>query len=423
MSAPDRSEKSRPRICFLVESYFPVVGGMETQARILAEDFTARGIGVMVVTRRSVPSSPAFEQAMEGQIYRLAPAGNGPLRRWGFLFTCLPALVRLRGQYDIVHVMGFRVLGAAALVLSRLFGKGCVLRAETDGEMSGEFFAKGLEARGLKSNSLAFRVLLQVRNRILRTGECFVSISSDITAELVHGGIDVDRIRYIPNSVDIKRFAPVSRRAKEALRVRLGLRHVGPIAVFTGRLVSFKGLPLLVRVWQRILDIHPDAQLLLVGGGGADLHNCEAELRSFAEVHQLTDSIVFTGDVRNVEEYLQAADLFVFPTEKEAFGISLIEAMACGLPIVSTRAGGLKDIVVDRVNGLTVETGDHQALEGAILRLLADPALANRLGRAGLSTVRRTYARNVVAARYIDLIEEVAAGRYPSCERGENFAK
>jgi L-malate glycosyltransferase len=133
------------------------------------------------------------------------------------------------------------------------------------------------------------------------------------------------------------------------------------------------------------------------------MHNCEADLKEFVQAKGLQHSVRFTGDVHNVHEYLQASDIFVFPTEKEAFGISLIEAMACGLPVIATPTGGIKDIVVDGQNGLLVEAGSFQQLSDAIHRLITDAQLAGMLGRAARVTALTRYAREVVLGRYIEL--------------------
>jgi glycosyltransferase involved in cell wall biosynthesis len=148
--------------------------------------------------------------------------------------------------------------------------------------------------------------------------------------------------------------------------------------------------------------------LLLVGSGGLDVHNCEAELKEFVQAHGLQDNVRFTGDVHNVHEYLQASDIFVFPTEKEAFGISLVEAMACGLSVVATPTGGIKDFLIDGENGLQVEAGSFQELYDALDRVISDPAFAAALGSAALSTARARFSRDAVLAQYIELFNRVS---------------
>jgi glycosyltransferase involved in cell wall biosynthesis len=327
------------------------------------------------------------------------------------VLACVPALVARRRQYDLIYVSGYKALGLTAVVLSSLLGKRCVLKADSNGEMSGAFFDRGREGLRLGADSAVFRLFVGARNRVLRKADRFVAISSDILEELQRHGVARDRIELATNSVDTSRFSPPSPGAKAAIRRRLQLPSDGIVVTFTGRLVSYKGLPLLLRVWERLQRERSNAMLLLVGSGGLDVHNCEIELRDFVRANRLDHSVRFTGEVPDVHEYLQASDVFVFPTEKEAFGISLIEAMACGLPVVATPTGGIKDILVNGHNGLLVGAGSFQQLLDAMRRVMGDPALAAALGSAALATARSRYARDVVLGQYIDLFSRVANPR------------
>jgi glycosyltransferase involved in cell wall biosynthesis len=210
-------------------------------------------------------------------------------------------------------------------------------------------------------------------------------------------------IEPIANCVDIGRFQPVTRQCKRELRQQLGLPLTHTIAVYTGRLVSYKGLPLLLAVWREISRKHDDVTLLLIGTGGLDIHNCEAELKAYADEHALQQSVIFTGAVPNVPEYLQAADIFVFPTENDALPSSLIEAMACRLPIITTPIGAIKTIIRDGENGLSVEPGNFQQLYDAIERVMADKDMASQLGQTAGHDVQAQYSAEVVTQTYATL--------------------
>jgi glycosyltransferase involved in cell wall biosynthesis len=398
----------KPGICLLTETYYPVVGGGETQARVLAEDLVAHGFKVIVLTRRSSSELSKLDRVGGVTVCRTPPTGGGQLKRWSMVFTCLPVLLSRGGQYDLIYVSGFKALGLTAVVVSRLLRKRCVLKADSNGEMSGAFFDRGREALGLGSNSTLFRLFLTLRNRVLRGADRFVAISTEIAEELHRHGVQPEKIELVTNSVDTRLFSPVNPETKASLRQKLLLPADQTIVTFTGRLVSYKGLPLLLRVWEQVHRVRTGAMLLLVGSGGLDVHNCEAELKEFVQARALEPTVRFTGDVHNVHEYLQASDVFVFPTEKEAFGISLIEAMACSLPVIATPTGGIKDIVVDGENGLLVQPGSFQQLYTAIHRLITDASLANSLGRAALLTARARYAREVVLGKYIELFDRLS---------------
>ena len=398
------SAQKRPRVCVLIESYYPIIGGGETQSRITAEDLIAHDFDVMVITRQCNDTLKKYEEMGSIRIYRIPPKGSGHLMRWIMMFTALPALIKHRREFDVVLVPGYRVLGIPAVLISRWFNKIAILKADNNGEMSGEFFVGGLKKWNLELSSWPVRTILSWRNKIFQAADAYISISSDISKELVQGGISPSNIHTIPNSVDIEKFHPVSSQEKLSLRQKFDLPIDEKIIVYTGRLMSTKGLPLLIQVWKDLQPHYPDVKLLIVGGGSADIYNCEAYLHDYVAANHLEDSVYFTGNVSNVDEYLKASDIFVFPTEDEAFGISMIEAMACGLSVISTPVGGLKDIITPGENGLFAGVGDFEQLKQAIAELLEDPQKAGALGQAALSTVQSRYTRTAVAQKYVDYL-------------------
>jgi glycosyltransferase involved in cell wall biosynthesis len=341
-------------------------------------------------------------------VHRIPPVGLGQSKRWAMLLWSLVILARMHRRYDIVYVSGFKALGVSAVLIGKLLGKICILKADSNGEMSGEFFAAGLNKLGLTPSSFMIRIFLHVRNKILRQADSFVAITTGIAWELKSHAINPGSIHSIANSVDTKRFSPVSSSQKSELRQQLTVPNKETIIIYTGRLVSYKGLPLLIRVADKIIREHKNVGFVLVGSGGIDIHNCEAELKDYVKTNSLEDAIYFSGDVDNVHEYLQASDIFVSPTEKDAFPLALIEAMACGLPVLSTPVGGIQEIIIDRQNGLLVEAGNFQQLYDAICVLLGDTTLSGSLGKAAGQTVQEKYSAEIVTAKYVELFRNVS---------------
>ena len=384
-----------------------MVGGGETQTRLLADGLTAKGHPVLILTRRSDASLKRQERYQDVSVYRLAPSGSGQLKKWGLLFSSLPALIRLRKQYDLIFVSGYRIIGLTAVLAGKLLGKPVVLKADSQGEMSGEFFESGLKKLGISRHSLLFRCFLGFRNSILKRADAFSAISSEIASEWTSSGVPASEVTRIPNAVDTACFVPVSPAQKIALREKLNLPQNAAIALYTGRLVSYKGLPLLLKVWKEISKEHKDVLLLLAGTGGLDIHNCELELRQFVSSERLEKQVLFLGAVQNVPEYLQAADLFVFPTENDAFPSSIVEAMACGLPVITTPVGAIKEIVSHNETGLLIQPGSDEQLFDALNVMLSNQKLASRLGQAAMITVREQYSAGNVTRKYLSLFQEI----------------
>jgi glycosyltransferase involved in cell wall biosynthesis len=206
--------------------------------------------------------------------------------------------------------------------------------------------------------------------------------------------------------VDTGRFTPPDPHERKQLRAKLGLLQDGLLVIFTGRLVSYKGVAVLVRAFQKVCEGRPDARLVMVGAGGVDIFNCEKEIRDYVRAKGLSDKVLFTGAVRNVDEYLKASDVFAFPTQSEGLPISLLEAMACGLPIVTTWTDGIKNVLVPERNGLVVQAGDENQLRDALERLLRDETLRETLGRAARTTIQDRFTRDVITRQYIALFDE-----------------
>jgi glycosyltransferase involved in cell wall biosynthesis len=393
------------KICIFTETYYPVMGGGETQAQLLAEGLIADGHSVTVLTRRSDASLKKRERYGEVNVVRLAPVGSGQLKKWGLLFSSVPALIRLRRDYDLIFVSGYRIIGLTAVLLAKLLRKKVVLKADSQGEMSGGFFEDGLRKVGVSHRSFFFRMFLGFRNTILKRADAFSAISPEIASEWTSSRIPSEKIHLIPNCVDTNRFVPVDAAQKISLRNKLNLPQNAIIAIYTGRLVSYKGLPLLLKVWNEIRRKHENVLLILAGTGGLDIHNCEDELKKYVKVNGLEKHVLFAGAVQNVPEYLQASDLFVFPTENDAFPSSVVEAMACGLPVVATPVGAIKTIVADGETGALIRPGNHEQLFQALDVMLSDTALASRLGDAAHQSVQGLYSAEAVSKKYLDLFQ------------------
>jgi len=393
------------RICLLSQEFYPAVGGTETHARLLSEHLIEKGIKVFVVTGRKTSNLPKHEIIGNIPVYRVPPSG---FMRFGKYWMMLPAyvyLIKQRVDYDIIFVCGFKVLGLIAVLAAKLLRKKCVLKAEVCGELSGEYAVTGSKLLA-KSKIMArlFKGYIAIRNTVLRKADAFVSISHQITKEFKQYGVDPGSIAYLPNGVDTDVFKPVMTHGqKQCLRIKLSLPQQSTIVMYSGRLSKEKGLELLLQVWKRVFSAYPDAYLLLVGSGKGQAFSCETELRDFVASNDLTASVGFTGYVENVHEYLQASDIFVFPSQIEGFGLALIEALACKLPAVATKVGGVLDIISDGKNGLLVKPKDPEGLYDAIRWLLNNKAAAASLGDQGRYTVEERFSLDAVVEGYLSL--------------------
>ncbi len=224
----------------------------------------------------------------------------------------------------------------------------------------------------------------------------FVAVSPSTRDDLVRRGLPRDRIVVIPNGLDHDRYSPGEVRAEDDL------------VVFVGRVEYYKGVDVLLDAWPRVLAERPRARLVLVGAGTA-----EGEMRRRASSDRLNASVSFEGFVSEDAkiDWLRRAAVVVQPSHKEGWGLTVLEANACGTPVVATEVPGLRDSVRSGETGLLVPRGDAPALADGLVRVLSDSCLRDRLA-AGARGWAERFRWDEVAAAFAEVARAVA-GRQP----------
>ncbi|QMS89620.1 glycosyltransferase family 4 protein [Nostoc edaphicum CCNP1411] len=202
--------------------------------------------------------------------------------------------------------------------------------------------------------------------------------------------------------VALDRFEPNALPTPEEARRKLGLPLHGPLIGIVGRLQRWKGMHVLVQAMPKILQKYPDAHCVVVGGK----HDLEPDYEDFLKTEIATlglkEQVIMAGLQRNIPEWVQAMDVFVHASDKEPFGIVIIEAMALGKPVIAGDAGGPTEIITDGMNGLLTPYGDAEKLAIAILRYLDEQEFARSAGVAArqraLDFSTQNYAQNFINA-------------------------
>jgi mannosylfructose-phosphate synthase len=222
-------------------------------------------------------------------------------------------------------------------------------------------------------------------------------------------GFVSDDIVVIPPGVDVRRFRP------GALSAAASVTTPENYILTLGRLDATKGLDDLLRAYEIVSRSSP-AQLV-IGGGSISPRPNETEMRKsllhLVDTLRLGGRVTFVGYIpdSHLATYYRNARLFVLPSKYEPFGMTVLEAMACGTPVVATRRGGLGHELTDRADSLLVDPSDPAALSSAILEILNDDSLARRLRTAGLKLVEERYSWRNIARQTLSFYDKYASAR------------
>lgn len=360
------------KVVMVSAGFWPAVGGAERQALELSRALRARGVGVLVLTRRVGGAAPR-EEVHGVPVRRLRVYGTGALDSLCFLFAALGWLLKHGGEYDAIHAHLAGSPALAAALAGRWLGKPVLVKLG-GGRGIGELAASSRTALG--------RLKLRLLSLL---GPRFLAVVPDLADEARErlGGASIE---VLPNGVDMDRFKPAS--AEEKIALRAGLGWSGTVFLYTGRLSWEKRLPWFAELWLKATEGR-DALLVLVGDG--------------PEVIARSGRIRVLPSVEDTAPLYAAADAFVLPSVSEGMSNSLLEAMASGLPVVASAVGGTAEILEDGKTGLLFGKDDEKKAIEQIERILNDNESRTRIGAAGRLEVERRYGMPLVVERLLDL--------------------
>lgn len=374
----------------------PDHGGPASYVPAIASSLAAAGHAVRVVCTSAAAHDDGGYPFVVRRIRRGQPK---PLRALRAVATLARELVGA----ELVFVNGMRL---ESLLATLLVPTPAVHKVVMDDALQFAYNRGWFRGTQDEFQAAAKRPLLRVvqwlYRRALHRARAVIVPSEYLRGLVVGWGISPDRVHVVYNAAEPLPDAPAAPSAAAAGEKTL---------VTVGRLVPWKGLESLVGVLPEL----PGTRLLLVGDGPL-----RGELERLARDAGVDDRVVFTGPVprARVAGLLRGADAFVFNSWYEGLPHSVLEAMAAGLPVVSTPAGGTAEIVEHLRNAVVVKIGDDRSLLEGIRAVLADPALAARLA----AQARADVARRFSPAAMLRATEAILEGRAPAGGPGESGA-
>jgi L-malate glycosyltransferase len=348
--------------------------GGQNQVLVTVMGLRALGHRTMLVAH---PTGELRQRAKEGlDLLPLAPRTEMDLNAAWRLSRVIKQL-----RPDIVHAHDPHAVAMSALALS----------------MSTQLAKPPLVASRrvdfhLRGNSLSRWKYRQV--------DCFICASGAIQKMLVADGVPEARAVVVHEGVDLGRIdaAPIA-----GLREELWLPHGAPLVGNVAALVPHKGQRHLIEAAQLVLPQVPDVRFVIAG---------EGELRPALErqihEHRLEKHVLLAGFRPDVLSLHKAFDIFVMSSLTEGLGTSLIDAMACGKPVVATKVGGIPEVVAEGETGFLVQPRDHEGMARALTSLLKDEALRTRMGEAGRARARVRFSAERMVQDTLRVYQRVA---------------
>ncbi|MEM0017737.1 MAG: glycosyltransferase family 4 protein [Candidatus Korarchaeum sp.] len=347
----------------LVGPYYPSVGGIQVYMTYLAKELASMGEDVTVISYR------------------------GSRSRWGERVLEVPNI-------DLKVLRGLSFILSSSIILGR-----------ERPDLAICHYAATSGVAGFLSNLLGVRYLVVLHGSDLRfprlvriaasKASALVAVSSWVKEELSRMGLEVDSV--IPGGVDDKLFSSLP--LKEELKKELGFE--GNLVLSVGSLTHAKGFDIIPRI-AKLVNERLEAIFLIIGGGPE-----EGALRELSTRLGVSDKVLLLGR-RSYEEtakYYGAADLLLHPARYEGYGLTALESLAAGTPVIASDTGGLRDVVLNGVDGFLLPR-DEVAMAERVVQLLRDDSLRREMGRRGRErALRRTW--RAVAEEYEELIARV----------------
>lgn len=366
----------------MLSIYFPPhYSGAAKQGLALAKQLRSRGHNIEFVTIRR--EEECFEDVYDGfKVWRIA-MGTSKHQELGFWWNFFWFMYKRRNDFDILHSHGAYYLNSTIGPLGRLFGKKSIVKTS---------MAKNdLDDLG---KSLSGKVHLF----FLKQVDAYIAISKDLQDEFSELNFPPEKVHFLPNGVDTERFKPADPQRVTENKTALGLLAQQPVALTIGVFDQRKNIGWLIQEWVENEGFGTGALLLAVGPQSRE----DKEGVFLQGLEKIADSrpdlVKIVGHVDRIEDYFQAADFFILPSTNEGMPNVILEALAAGLPCITTQVSGCGDLIAEAVNGYFFPANSAEGLQMSLNRLLSSNI--DEMGLAARNFVEKKFSLSFLADRY-----------------------
>lgn len=381
------------RICAISYYYSPEYSGSAVQARNLIRFLKEAGVETFVVTANH--NNLRTVENVEGSlVHRIPVVKRENMRIFSFWISLAWFLVKKRKDYDIIHAHGTFQHGIASIV-GKFLGKKTILKI------------------AMANSDIAFhrqgRIFGKINNYFVKNFDAYIATSKDIVKEIIDSNLDSKKIVHIPNGVDTKINTPIEIiDEKIALKVKLGLPE-WPLISFVGIINQRKNIDFILSCGLELKKKKITAHLLLIGPF-EESDTYYQSLLQFIGKEGLTDFVSFLGFKPSVTEYLQASDIFFFPSKQEGMPNVLLEAMACGLPCLTSKISGTEDLVQHQTTGYLFPLEREDLFMEVLCDLARDTTKGRNVGSAAREFIVKNFSLYKISNDYVELYRKLSLG-------------
>lgn len=386
-------KKNKFGVCILVWN-IDTSGGMERQAWRLARELAKKGIKITIITSIFVTKFILKDIPWKREVKDEVHVYRVPLKQWKYFTSIIFYLISLfltfslRKKFDVIYGVQLYSYGAIASLAGKLLHKPVAVKIACGG-YCGDI-------------SMFSRLPLGwLAKRFAQSADVYVSLSKQIEKELKGAGFDKGEIVHIPNGIDTSVFYSAgSIEEKKELRKKLSL-PCKKMVTFVGRLDPQKRADLLIEVFKEVHRLFNSAYLVIIGDG--------PERKKLEEMAD--ENILIKGVVSNVAEYLRASDLLVLPSLAEGMSNVILEAMATGLPVITTNISSNPEVIDNGIDGVLLDPEDKSGFKKNILKILTDESFASKIGQNAREKVVEKFSIESIAEKYRELFDRLVNRR------------
>lgn len=353
----------RKKLVILSAFYEPFMSGAEQMVKEVAERLGGN-YETFLITARFDKNLPKVEDRSN---FKLIRVGLGCKKTDKILYPLFAVCRTRKIKPDIVHAIMESYAGGALAIMKFFYPKAKRILTLQSGDLDSD----------IKQKKFLVKFFWKV---IHRSPHIVTAISSFLAKRAENLGVKRENIVLTPNGVDLSQI-PTS------------TEKISKRVICVARLSWEKGLDFLIRAWPEVLREVPAAKLVLVGEG-----NKRQEIGQMIKKLGISDSVALLGNLPHDQalKEIKKSVVFICPSLAEGLGVVFIEAQACGVAVIGTNVGGIPDVIQDNENGLLIEPKNSEQIAGALVKLLKDKNLADRLSQKALETVKKYDWKNVI---------------------------